>query len=111
MTFDDVADLFMKRSPLNMSLKDVTYCFGMSKQTVVNEQDDRECTKYNQLFMSEFYEMIARVANMKVNSTEIKLCQKIEYILDDLFTTVKDSRRNPVVIKEIFEDTESDSDY
>ena len=55
--------------------------------------------------------MIARVAHHKVNSTEMHLCQKIEFILDDLFTTVKDLKRNPVVIKEIYEDTESDSDY
>ena len=61
--------------------------------------------------MSEFFEMIARVAHLKVNSNELHLSQKIEYILDDLFTTVKDLRRNPVVIKEIYEDTESDSDY
>jgi hypothetical protein len=42
MTFDNVVDLFMKNSPLKMSLKEVTYCFGMSKQVVVNEQDDKE---------------------------------------------------------------------
>ena len=47
MSFDNVCDLFMRMTPLNMSLKDVTYCFGMSKQTIVNEQDDREYAKYS----------------------------------------------------------------
>ncbi len=47
ITFDNVKDLFMKRSNLNLPLKDVTFCFGMSKITVLNELDLKEAVKYD----------------------------------------------------------------
>ncbi len=40
MTLDDAIDLFFKKSDCGMNYKDITYCFGMSKMTVPNENDD-----------------------------------------------------------------------
>lgn len=47
ITFDNVKELFMKKSNLNLSLKDVTFCFGMSKITVINELDKKESVLYD----------------------------------------------------------------
>jgi hypothetical protein len=108
LTVEDTAEMLMKK--LGMNLKDVTYCYGMSKRTVVNEQEERECAKYNQMNLAEFNEMIARVAHLRIKSNELSLCRKIEYVLDDLFTLLK-VKRKPVIIKEEFEETVSDTDY
>ena len=47
MTLDDAIDLFFKRSDCGMNYKDITYCFGMSKMSVANEND--EGYRYNRL--------------------------------------------------------------
>jgi hypothetical protein len=62
----------------------------------------------------EFIEMIGRVAHMKFKGSDLDtlpLNEKIEFVLDDLFTAVKGLKRKPVVIQEEFEETASDSDY
>ena len=97
-----------------MTLKDVTYCYGMSKMTVANENDEKEAEKYMKMQPVEFFEMLGRVAHMKFKGSEcddLPLNEKIEFVLDDLFTAVKNLKRKPVVIQEEFEETASDSDY
>ena len=66
MTLDDAIDLFFKRSDCGMNYKDITYCFGMSKMSVANENDEGQ--RYKRLQLVEFLEMICRVADLKYNS-------------------------------------------
>lgn len=65
MTLEDAIDLFFKRSDCGLNYKDITYCYGMSKMTVANENDDGK--KYDRLLFVEFLEMIVRVADNKYN--------------------------------------------
>ena len=104
----------MNQCHLKMTLKDVTYCYGLSKMTVANENDEKEADKYIQMKPVEFYEMIGRIAHYKFKGSELDdlpLAEKIEFVLDDLFSAVKGLKRKPVVIQEEFEETASDSDY
>ena len=114
ITFDDVVDLLSKASDLKMSIKDITYCYGMSKMTVSNENDEKESDKYHKLQPVEYMELIGRVASIIFKGSELDelpLNEKMEYVLDDLFTAVKGLKRKPVIIQEEFEETASDSDY
>jgi len=110
MSLDDVLDLFLKKADLGLLDKDVIYFFGMSKMTVANENDHGK--NYNNVLFVEFLEIIGRCADHKFNGSEledIELAQKINFVLDDLFSPFNMRRRNPRV--EIEEETESDSDY
>jgi hypothetical protein len=49
ITFDDVVDLFSSKCDLLMNLKDITYCYGLSKMTVALENDEKESEKYQKL--------------------------------------------------------------
>lgn len=88
MDLHDCYDLFMRATEILPAEKDIMYCFGMSKMTVVNETKDDN--NYNMLQFSEFLEMIARVAHFKFSSPgqeefkNLSLASKIEYILDEI---------------------------
>ena len=95
-----------------MSEKDISFCFGYSHMTVVNE--DRQWKKYLAFEFVEFLEFIGRLAHarFKNSSPEMAsqpLAQKIEFILDDLMQGFGLSR-NEVNI-EVEEFSESDDDY
>lgn len=47
MTMDEAIELFTKKSECGLNDKEAIYCYGMSKMTVVNENDDS--SKYNLL--------------------------------------------------------------
>ena len=105
-------DLFMYRSDLNMNSKDIMYNLGMSKQTVVleNEEDGK---KYGYATLPEFLEMLARLAVSKYKGSELEgigLDKKIEQILDDVFDAIPGLKRKEVNTDELVE-TESDEDY
>ena len=61
----------MNKCDLKMTLKDVTYCYGLSKMTIANENDEKEAEKYMQLKPVEFYEMIGRIAYIKFKGSEL----------------------------------------
>ena len=91
--------------------KKAVYCFGMSKMTVVSEQDHWK--RYNELRFVEFLEMIGRIAEMKFAGTammDLSLSKRIEYVLDDIFGPILNKRRNNVSLVEV-EESESDDDY
>ena len=44
---DEAIELFTKKSECGLNDKEAIYCYGMSKMTVVNENDDS--SKYNLL--------------------------------------------------------------
>ena len=111
MDLEDCYNLFMKSTDILHNEKDIMYCFGMSKMTIVNEV--KEDHKYNQLEFPEFLEMIARVAFMKFQGQEefknIALAQKIEYVLDEILSTIKEKRKDPEIV--LVDESESDDDY
>ena len=64
--------------------KEALYCFGMSKMTVIEET--KTAKTYDKLELSEFCEMICRVADTKFkNANHLSTPQKIEQLLDELF--------------------------
>jgi hypothetical protein len=60
---DNVMDLFTKKSDCCLSQKDALFCYGMSKMTVANENENNK--SYFKLLFVEFLEMIGRVADFK----------------------------------------------
>lgn len=49
ITHKDAIDLFCYRSDLRMTLKELTYCYGMSKMTVPLENEQGHMAKYSKL--------------------------------------------------------------
>lgn len=114
MTVKDAIKLFTEDTGIFHSTqsKNVSYCFGMSKITIINETKADAAVKYNSLKFEEFLEMIGRVAHLKYNlqeHAEITLSQKIEFILDEILAVVKEKRNDPEIYIE--DESESDKDY
>ncbi len=65
---DNVMDLFTKKSDCFLSQKDALFCYGMSKITVANENEQNK--NYHRLLFVEFLEMIGRVADFKFKGSE-----------------------------------------
>lgn len=110
MTIHNAIDLLEKKAEIGLATKDVIFCFGMSKMTIPNENDNSE--RYNILYFVEFLELIGRIADFKFNGSELEslpLHSKIEHLLDDIFVPFNVKRR--LVRVEYEEETDSDSDY
>ena len=76
--------------------------------TVVDEIT--QSRKYDKLELVEFAEFVGRVADAKYKETlEYDLSQKIEFVLDDIFTVVNHTRNERDFVAE--EQSNSDSDY
>lgn len=113
MPVEKCIKLFTDDTDVGLSLKDAVYCMGMSKMTVINENEQPESKKYKTVAFVEFLEMIARVAQSKFTESELEdigLNAKIEFVLDDLFKVLGEKRK-PVNIDEEDEGSASDSDY
>jgi len=70
-----------------MPVKDVIFCYGMSKMTLHDENNDGEA-RMKRIDFVEFLEMIGRAANVKFRGSELEdlpLYRKIEFILADIF--------------------------
>ena len=110
MSLDGAIDLLANKADNGMNDRDALYCYGMSKMTVVDENNDSK--RYDSLVFVEFLEMVCRAANLKFSGSELEsiaLARKVEHILDDIFAPFHLRRRGVRV--EIAEETESDSDY
>lgn len=94
MSYSDAIILMTKDSRVNLSLRDATLCYGLSKMTVGNEMV-KGVNPYKRLTYVEFLEYIGRVAyeKYKEDSTSPPLYIKIERLLDDLLYLVNHSRR------------------
>lgn len=111
MSKEDALGLMMRDTALNMIEKDAMFCYGMSKMTVTNEQED-STTKYRRLQFVEFLELIGRIADHKFKGTEmekIPLAQKIEFVLDDVLALVEVKRKDVQIV--IDDESESDDEY
>ena len=101
-----------KDSALNISEKDICFCFGFCQMTVVNEE--RQWKKYDTLLFVEFLEFIGRIAHIRFKNASQEmasqpLAQKVEFILDDLMAGFNLTRQEVNI--EVEEFSESDEDY
>jgi len=63
-------DVFVK-GDLEMSPRDVTYCYGMSKMTIAEENQDGAEVSYKHIKFVEFLELIGRAADLKFQGSEL----------------------------------------
>ena len=99
MTFEDSIDLFTYRSDLKLTRKELTYCYGMCKMSVPLENELGQSAKYQKLQLSEFYELIARVAKLKFHGSELEdrpLHDKIEFVIDEMVGVIPNLTRKEV---------------
>ena len=110
MTLEGALDLLVAKCDMGLNDRDALYCYGMSKMTIIDENNDHR--RYETINFVEFLEMVCRAADTKFKGSELEgipLAKKVEHILDDLFTPYNFRRRGVRV--EITEETDSDSDY
>ena len=80
---------------------------------MIRDSDEQGQLQYQRLAFVEFLEFVARLAVMRFSGTELEdysLKEKLEFVLDDLFRVIGESR----VLKEEEdpeEVSESDDDY
>lgn len=111
MNRKDCLDLLMRDSDLQMNEKDALFCFGMSKMTVVQENEQN--SKYFDLQFVEMLEMLGRVALYKFKGTTLAnepLATKLEHVLDAIFPVILFVERKEVNI-ENQDFSVSDDDY
>lgn len=83
----ETIDLFCKGQNFSMPEKELRYCFGMSKMTIMNEEENGD--DYLQLKFVEFLEFLARVADSKYDYEEqMSLVDKIIQVLDLVLPTL-----------------------
>ena len=112
LTIADCERLMVEDSPLEVSREIVLQAYAMSKQTVVNEREEKQYRAYNKLNFVEFLEFIARVTDMAFAGSELEdipLDEKLEYSLTDWLPLVHHRyQRNRIVVQEV---SDSDEDY
>lgn len=64
MTYKEAIQLMAKKLPLGLHDHQVTYCYGMSKMTIIDEMRKAKSNTYQRLLFCEFLEFIARCADM-----------------------------------------------
>ena len=112
MNKQDAMKFMMEHTHLQMAEKDAIYCYGMSKQTVLDEQQHSK--KYHLLPFVEFLELIGRVAEFKFRPTAmnaIPLFQKIEYTLDEIIPVLLPGKERLIPDIQEIEESDSDDDY
>ena len=111
MTLEDAINLCQNKADLQLSEKDIVFCFGMSKMPIVSEATNYH--KYLTLQFVEFLEFIGRLAEMKFRSVEEmanqRLCVRIEAVLGELLPAYGLPKHSAKVIEEDF--SASDEDY
>ena len=112
MTMTDSLNLMIRDTQLGIGEKEAIYCYGMSKMSVVMEQDNMG--QYKILKLVELLEMIGRAAHFKYKdnsdlSESMTLAQKIEHVLDVMLKLVGVARKD--VTLNVVEESESDDDY
>ena len=112
MSMQDAIDMMIKLTPLMMTEKDAYFCYGMCKMTCVNEAEE-STLRYKRMQFVELFELIGRIAEVKFRGTEFEtsmtLAQRIEFVLDDIFTLVEVRRKDVYIV--IDEQSESDDEY
>ena len=103
--------LFCKDSAVRLDEKKASYCYGMSKMTVVRET--KQAMLYDRVELSELCEMIVRVADTKFKAPDpmanLELKEKIVRLLEELFVLTGYKVKNVSVVEQ--EISESDDEY
>ena len=108
MNRKDFVSLVTRDSRVMIGEKEAIYCLSMSKMTVVLETKTPK--QYDIIALPEMCEALGRVADYKYRSqTSLTIAQKIELLLDDVFTFINWKRKE--VSQEIEEVSESDDEY
>ena len=112
MTMGDAMGLMMRDTNLGLIDKDAVYCFGMSKMSVILEQDNM--WQYKRMQFVEFLELMGRIAHKKYpdhpdSHENLSLAQKIEHVLDSVLKLVDVTRKD--VHTNVVEESESDDEY
>jgi len=116
MNMADALAFAMKDTPLETNIGDATWCFGMSKMTVKDENlvpPGGAPTQYNKLEFVEFLEFIGRLAELrfrKAGVTAMPLAQMVEAVLDLILPEMLGETRRAVAVRDL-EESESDDDY
>ena len=79
---------------------------------MTNEIELDGAQQYLNLSKIEFYEFLARIAELLFvdsDMAELPLCEKVEYVLDDIFPLIDEKRIKQVITVQEFSD--SDDDY
>ena len=100
-------------SELKFSEKEVRVVFALSKQSVRQDCTDQGILKLQRLLFVEFLEFLARLAVLRFSGTELEdysLKEKLEFVLDDLFTVIDETRTLVEQTDEAYQ-SESDDDY
>jgi hypothetical protein len=112
VVMSDLHWFFMKVLKYNLRKMELRTIFGESKMAVLNEQDKNAHLKYKQLVYVEFLEFIARLAVKLFENSEYEdkqMNEKIELLLDEIFSHFGYKRVKQEINIEVFSD--SDSDY
>ena len=108
MTLQDAVNLMTKDSKAQLSIKEATFAYGMSKMTVKNEME-KGFNPYKRMAFVEFLEYIGRCAALKFKRSSELLYLKIEKLLDDILPVVGMTRKEVVRKVEIPEIESEDS--
>ena len=96
---------------MRLDEKKASYCYGMSKMTVVRET--KQAILYDRVELSELCEMIVRVADTKFKAPDpmanLELKEKIVRLLEELFVLTGYKVKNVSVVEQ--EISESDDEY
>ena len=81
----DATSMLTQDIDIGVTNLEITYCWGMSKMTVLDETN--KYPNHNNILLVEFLEFLARIADCRFQG-EIPLEEKIEMLLDALFPLV-----------------------
>ena len=94
MTYAEATDLMCEASNVQLTKRQATLSYGLSKMTVKNEMEKGLLINpYKRLAYVEFLEYIGRVAAEKYKTSSQSLSVKIEKVLDDILPLVGASRK------------------
>ena len=86
LSIEDIR-IMLKRVEMQFPKKQIQNLFGLSKMTVIADNDDKGQKEYERMNHIEFLEFIGRIAVIRFMGSELEnvgLGEKIGYILDDL---------------------------
>lgn len=106
LSVEDALNLFARHHSFRISEQSCLFCFGMSKQTVVNERGLLTQLAYFSMEFVEFLEMVGRVAQAKFPGDKGLEC-KIEDLLDEILPLFSLTRNQPITeIEESYSEDE-----
>ena len=112
LTVADCNKMIIRDSKFDAMESSISYCFSMSKKTVMNELDEECRVKYERLTYFEFLEFLARLVTHQFEDSELHelpLEEKLEFIIEELFKIVGFRFKYPRL--EIAEFSDSDDEY